>query len=79
MRCLDSTLAQAVFTNTASEIQRAGCERKHKPPARVRRFVGVEYSPELAASAAERIKAGMVRKGASQNQSTAIAPQRGSR
>jgi len=41
-----------------------------------RRFVGIEYSPDMAASAASRIKSGMVRKGASQGQSSAIAPQR---
>lgn len=37
-----------------------------------RRFIGTEYSPTLAKSAFERIERGMVRKGVSQGQSTAI-------
>lgn len=41
-----------------------------------RRFIGIEYSPEMAASAAKRIKSGMIRKGAASGQSSAIAPQR---
>jgi len=37
-----------------------------------RRYVGTEFSPENAASAFERIKAGMVRKGKALQQSSAI-------
>lgn len=37
-----------------------------------RNFIGIEYSMAMAKSAAERIDAGMVRKGASQGQSSAI-------
>ncbi|MCC5786956.1 MAG: site-specific DNA-methyltransferase [Phycisphaerales bacterium] len=37
-----------------------------------RRFIGVEYSKDLAKSAAERMEAGMIRKGALEGASTAI-------
>ncbi len=42
-----------------------------------RRFIGVEYSEDLAKSAAERMEAGMIRKGALEGASTAIFGPRG--
>lgn len=42
-----------------------------------RRFIGIEYSKDFAASALERMKEGPVRLGQALNQSTAIFPARG--